>query len=101
MATLVHSQREVWKSQSENTPVLLAMMIIIRLNPVVREKVICHCHLETQSRDICAAAVLLLFAGFAGHSLPSSVLNSCAISFSPRYNIETVKIIPVLQLKKS
>ena len=60
MATLVHSQREVWKSQSENTPVLLAMMIIIRLNPVVRDKVICHCHLETQSRDICAAAVCWL-----------------------------------------
>ena len=45
--------------------------------------------------------MLLLFAGFAGHSLPSSVLNSCAISFSPRYNIETVKMIPVLQLKLS
>lgn len=38
MAALVHSQREVWKSQSENTPVLSAMMIIIRLNPVVRER---------------------------------------------------------------
>ena len=34
MAALVHSQREVWKSQSENTPVLSAMMIVIRLNPV-------------------------------------------------------------------
>ena len=45
--------------------------------------------------------MLLLAASCADHSLPSSVLNPCAISFSPRYETETVKIIPVLQLKLS
>ena len=45
--------------------------------------------------------MLLLAASCADHSLPSSAPNSCAISFSPRYETETVKMIPVLQLKLS
>lgn len=72
MAILVYLERETWKSQGENTPVLLAMMIITRLNLVVREKVIWHIKHSTE------ISVLLLLASLEAYYLPNSVLKSYA-----------------------